>query len=226
MTSWELPYCSCEHLCKDSLAQPHSFSLLGLKTDDLVVDFLVEDDSVNVVKQTEQMSLRDRKRRDHKKNQLQGEKEGRNQRSRTDISPVWCASPRLGPGSPAERGQTRRKNEGTPDASSPGNPTETSDRAPAAPAGGGGSGAGEKTLVRSARDAGHLVCHGSTWPSVSSPTQHCTTLGISCARCMILCHALSMFWNRLASYTSSRQRFKFPTWSTPRLRPKNGGHVT
>lgn len=79
MTSWELPYCSCEHLSKDSLAQPHSFSLLRLKTDDLVVDFLVEHNSVNVVKQTEQMSLRDRKRRDHKKNQLQEEKKGRNQ---------------------------------------------------------------------------------------------------------------------------------------------------
>lgn len=79
MNSWELPYCSCEHLCKDSLAQPHSFSLLRLKTDDLVVDFLVEHDSVNVVKQTEQMSLRDRKRRDPKNNQLQGEKKGRKQ---------------------------------------------------------------------------------------------------------------------------------------------------
>ena len=34
---------------------------------------------------------------------------------------------------------------------------------------------------------------------VSSPTQHCTTLGVSWARVMIFTHALSMLLNRLAS---------------------------
>lgn len=49
----------CAYLCQDRLAQLHSFSFLRLKTDDLVVDFLIENNSVNVVKQAEQMSLRD-----------------------------------------------------------------------------------------------------------------------------------------------------------------------
>lgn len=41
------------------MAQIHSFSFLRLKTDDLVVDFLIENNSVHIVKQTEQMSLMD-----------------------------------------------------------------------------------------------------------------------------------------------------------------------
>ncbi len=40
---------------------------------------------------------------------------------------------------------------------------------------------------------------GSSCCSVSSPTQHWMTPGISCARCIILCHDLSMVWKRLAS---------------------------
>ena len=40
---------------------------------------------------------------------------------------------------------------------------------------------------------------GSSWPSVSSPTQHVTTLGVSCARVMIFTQDLSMLANRLAS---------------------------
>lgn len=53
----------CVHLCQDRSAQLHSFSFFRLKTDDLVVDFLVENNSVDVVEQTEQMSLRDRRQR-------------------------------------------------------------------------------------------------------------------------------------------------------------------
>ncbi len=48
------------YLCQDRLAQLHSFSFLRLKTEDLFVDFLIKNDSVNVVEQTEQMSLRDK----------------------------------------------------------------------------------------------------------------------------------------------------------------------
>ncbi len=44
---------------------------------------------------------------------------------------------------------------------------------------------------------------GSSWPSVSSPTQHWTTLGVSCARVMIFTQDLSMFANRLASCQQS-----------------------
>lgn len=40
---------------------------------------------------------------------------------------------------------------------------------------------------------------GKSCPRVSSPTQHCTTLGISWALPMILIHDLSMLLNRLAS---------------------------
>lgn len=45
------------YLSHDRLTQLHSFSFLRLKTEDLVVDFLIEHDSVDVVKETEQMSL-------------------------------------------------------------------------------------------------------------------------------------------------------------------------
>lgn len=54
---------------------------------------------------------------------------------------------RLGPEFPAGRDQTRRRNEETPNASSPDNQRETSDRAPGAPGGEGASGGGEKILV-------------------------------------------------------------------------------
>lgn len=47
------------YLCHDRLTQVHSFSFLRLKTDDLVVDFLIENNSVNVVEQAEQMSLKE-----------------------------------------------------------------------------------------------------------------------------------------------------------------------
>lgn len=50
------------YLCHNRLTQLHSFSFLRLKTEHLVVDFLVENNSVNVVKQTEQMSLREKQR--------------------------------------------------------------------------------------------------------------------------------------------------------------------
>ena len=41
---------------------------------------------------------------------------------------------------------------------------------------------------------------GSNWPIVSSPTQHWTTFGVSCARVIIFTHDLSMFWKRFASW--------------------------
>ena len=41
---------------------------------------------------------------------------------------------------------------------------------------------------------------GRSWDRVSSPTQHCTTLGFSWARCMIFCQDLSMLAKRLASW--------------------------
>lgn len=40
---------------------------------------------------------------------------------------------------------------------------------------------------------------GNSWPRVSSPTQHWTTLGVSCARVKIFTQDLSMLANRLAS---------------------------
>ena len=52
----------CMYLCQDRLAEFHSFSFLRLKMYDLVVDFLIENNSVNIVKQTEQMSLMDGER--------------------------------------------------------------------------------------------------------------------------------------------------------------------
>lgn len=45
---------------------------------------------------------------------------------------------------------------------------------------------------------------GRRCPSVSSPTQHWTTFRSSCAFCMIRSHALSIAWNRFASYTHQR----------------------
>ena len=50
---------------------------------------------------------------------------------------------------------------------------------------------------------------GSSWPSVSSPTQHVTTLGVSCARVMIFTQDLSMLANRLAS-CEIKQRWQEP----------------
>ena len=41
---------------------------------------------------------------------------------------------------------------------------------------------------------------GSNWPRVSSPTQHVTTLSVSCARVMIFTQDLSMLEKRLASW--------------------------
>lgn len=41
------------------MTQLHSFSFLRLKTEDLVVNLLAVNDSVDVVEQAEQMSLRD-----------------------------------------------------------------------------------------------------------------------------------------------------------------------
>lgn len=58
--------------------------------------------------------------------------------------PVSYVSRRLGPEPPAAQDQTQRKNEETPSVSSPGNQTETSDRAPAAPAGEEATGGGRK----------------------------------------------------------------------------------
>ena len=48
---------------------------------------------------------------------------------------------------------------------------------------------------------------GRSWPSVSSPTQHWTTLVVSCALHMILTQDLSMFWNLLASYRNYNLRY-------------------
>ena len=45
---------------------------------------------------------------------------------------------------------------------------------------------------------------GRSWPRVSSPTQHWTTLGVSWALVMILIQDLSMPWNRLASCRGQR----------------------
>lgn len=50
------------YLRHNRLTQLHSFSFLRLKTEDLVVDFLIENNSVDVVKQTEQMNLREKQR--------------------------------------------------------------------------------------------------------------------------------------------------------------------
>lgn len=73
----------CVYLCQDSFFQLHSFSFLRLKTDDLVVDFLIENNSVNVVKQTEQMSLRDREKYDpNNKQRKQYRKEGKRRKIR------------------------------------------------------------------------------------------------------------------------------------------------
>ena len=41
---------------------------------------------------------------------------------------------------------------------------------------------------------------GSNWPRVSSPTQHVTTLSVSCARVMIFTQDLSVLEKRLASW--------------------------
>ena len=41
---------------------------------------------------------------------------------------------------------------------------------------------------------------GSSWDIVSSPVQHSTTFGMSCARWIIRCHDLSMFVNLFASF--------------------------
>lgn len=49
----------CPYLCQDGVTQLHGFSFLRLKPDDLVVNLLVVNDSVDVVEQAEQMSLRD-----------------------------------------------------------------------------------------------------------------------------------------------------------------------
>lgn len=46
------------YLSHDRLTEVHSFSFLRLKTDDLVIEFLVEHNSVNIVEKTEQMSLK------------------------------------------------------------------------------------------------------------------------------------------------------------------------
>lgn len=46
------------YLCQDGVTQLHGFSFLRLKTDNLVVNLLAVNDSVDVVKQAEQMSLR------------------------------------------------------------------------------------------------------------------------------------------------------------------------
>ncbi len=76
------------YLCQDRLAQLHSFSFLRLKTDDLVVDFLIEDNPVNVVEQAEQMSLRDREIERERQgdtfsdNNKQYRKEGKRKKSR------------------------------------------------------------------------------------------------------------------------------------------------
>lgn len=124
------------------MAQLHSFSLLRLKADDLVVCFLIENNSVNIVKQTEQMSLRDRETGVSKPPDSASPSKSisRHDLCVTCVLPVSCASPRLDPESPAARGQTRRKTEERPTASSPGNQTETSDRAPTAPGGEGATG--------------------------------------------------------------------------------------
>lgn len=47
------------YLRQDGLTQRHSFSFLRLKSDDLVVNLLAVNDSVDIVEQAEQMSLRD-----------------------------------------------------------------------------------------------------------------------------------------------------------------------
>ena len=41
---------------------------------------------------------------------------------------------------------------------------------------------------------------------MSSPTQHVTTLGVSCARVIILTHDLSMLAKRLASYNEQKRK--------------------